>query len=114
MASDGKVMQVSFNQGRTFLLVLCANYTGKMLHDVAHELAHRSYDMVVFWRLSSRTRLYHSTLVTLRQRGIDVSAIASEVAAMVGGTGGGHALAAGMQTNVDPESLMRRMCVVVE
>lgn len=52
--------------------------------------------MVVFWRKSSKTGMFHSTLVTTEGRGIDVSVVSSELASAVGGTGGGHELCAGM------------------
>jgi hypothetical protein len=64
--------------------------------------------MVVFWRKSSRTGLFHSTLVTCEGRQIDVSRISSQLASLVGGTGGGHELCAGMQTRINPEILLER------
>lgn len=88
---------------------MCANFVSTLLHDVAHELARKSYDLVIFWRKSARTQLYHSTLVTTEGRKLDVSRLSSELAATVGGTGGGHEFAAGMQTSVSPDKILMRL-----
>jgi hypothetical protein len=94
--SDATVLQVSFDGGLTTRLVLIANYVSNLLHDVAHYLVERSFDLVIFWRKSSRTRLIHSSLITAIGRGIDVSQVSCELATSCGGTGGGHELASGM------------------
>jgi alanyl-tRNA synthetase len=96
--TDSKVMMIHFLQGAPPKLVLVANYNSSLMHDVAQELVQKSYDLVVFWRKSSKTKLYHSTLVTSEGRGIDVSVLSQVIAAQVGGTGGGHAFCSGMQT----------------
>jgi hypothetical protein len=73
VVADSKVMMISFLPGAPAKVVLIANYNSSLMHDVAQELVSKSYDLVVFWRKSSKTKLYHSTLVTSEGRGIDVS-----------------------------------------
>jgi len=105
---DSKVVVASLEPGRPQCIILVSNYGSSLMHDVAYELVQKSYDLVIFWRRSSKTRMYHSTLVSSEGRGIDVSSLSSAIAAVAGGTGGGHEHCAGMQTIVNPEVLLHR------
>ncbi len=112
--SDASVLNVSFDGGITYRIVLISNFVSNLMHDVAHFLVERSFDLVIFWRKSSRTRLVHSSLITTVGRDIDVSQLSCTLANACQGTGGGHELASGMQTVVDPESLIRSLYLVKE
>lgn len=105
--SDGQIMRVSFDKGATARTVLVSNYSNSLMHDVGHLLVTEYYDMVIFWRRSHKTHLVHSTLITSAKRGLDMSEISSHLASLVDGSGGGHELAAGMQTRVEPEVLLQ-------